>query len=177
MYAAYVALLSPGVAHRAPRRRDIAPGGIDYAGTHTGDARQHRSANNREHTGTVAPLRAQLAMPPMTATAFGVAIVALQLYPYLLAQLKLNVVAQAACKCLISHRREPLLSRAVGRSRYLTSFPHPYSALTATPTDPSSVARFPPFPPDLSGGAFSRNEQARPTNAPSLATRFLVQTQ
>ena len=100
-----------------------------------GDARQHRSANNREHTGTVAPLRAQLAMPPMTATAFGVAIVALQLYPYLLAQLKLNVVAQAACKCLISHRREPLLSRAVGRSRYLTSFPHPYSALTATPTD------------------------------------------
>lgn len=41
---------------------------------------------------------------------------------------------------------------------YLTSFPHPYSALSATPTDPSSVARFPQFPPDLSG-AFARNEQ------------------
>ena len=56
------------------------------------------------------------------AAAFGVVIVALQLYPY------------------------------------LTSFPHPYSGLTASPTDPGSVARFPEFPPDLSG-AFMRNEQ------------------
>lgn len=41
---------------------------------------------------------------------------------------------------------------------YLTSFPHPYTGRTASPTDPSSVARFPEFPPDLSG-AFMQNEQ------------------
>ena len=39
----------------------------------------------------------------------------------------------------------------------LTSFPHPYSSLTATPSDPQSLARFPPFPPDLSG-PFAPNE-------------------
>ena len=39
----------------------------------------------------------------------------------------------------------------------LTSFPHPYSSLTATPSDPQSLARVPPFPPDLSG-PFAPNE-------------------
>ena len=97
-------------------------------------------------------------MPAMAATALGVAIVALQLYPYLLPQV-LKPSYRACFVCCQSSCRESLLSgRAVGRSRYLTSFPHPYSGLTATPTDPDSVARFPQFPPDLSG-AFSRNEQ------------------